>query len=147
MLLFDLPDERYVFPPAIAETLQRPDIVLYCEAKRRTVWIELTVPLEDCVTDAQLRKTDRYRQLRHDAINNGWSVDLFTVEVGSRGYVGHSLLRCLRSLGMPRSRITKVMAECSRVALRASYVIYLHRERSEWVMPPLLCGETRSGKD
>ena len=56
----------------------------------------------------------------------------FPVEVGSRGFVAYSLMRCLRQLGFPPYWAKKVRNEASKVSLRCSYLIYLRRNIRVW---------------
>ena len=100
VFLFDLED-ALIFPPEIAATLQRPDIVIFSRALRQVILIELTVPLEYRVCVAHERKRNRYLPLLSLCQSNGWNATHFPVEVGSRGFVAYSLLRCLRQLGFP----------------------------------------------
>ena len=54
--LFDLGDSQLVFPPEIAVTTQRPDIVIFSRSKKAVLLVELTVPLEDRVAAGHTRK-------------------------------------------------------------------------------------------
>ena len=83
---FDLED-ALIFPPEIAATLQRPDIVIFSCALRQVILIELTVPLEDRVCATHERKRNRYLPLLSLCQSNGWNATHFPVEVGSRGIV------------------------------------------------------------
>ena len=49
-------EDALILPLEIAATLQRPDIVIFARAVRHVILIELTVPLEDRVSDAHERK-------------------------------------------------------------------------------------------
>ena len=129
--LFDL-GEGLVFPPEIAATNQRPDIVIFSRSLRQVILIELTVPLEDRVSDAHSRKHDRYLPLLVNCESNGWHATHFPVEVGCRGFVAFSLTRCLKDLGFPTYWAKRVRNECSRVAQRCSYLLYLRRSIREW---------------
>ena len=84
------------------------------------------------IAAANTRKTDRYSALLATCENNGWHATHFPVEVGSRGWVAHSLLACLQKLGFSASWRKKVRRECSRVALRCSYLLYLRRSIKTW---------------
>ena len=129
--LFDL-GEGLVFPPESAATNQRPDIVIFSRSLRQVILIELTVPLEDRVSDAHSRKHDRYLPLLVNCESNGWHATHFPVEVGCRGFVAFSLTRCLKDLGFPTYWAKRVRNECSRVAQRCSYLLYLRRSIREW---------------
>ena len=121
-----------VFPIEIATSAQRPDIVIYSLSLRKVILIELTVPLEDRVATAHTIKTTGYASRLSARESNGFGVFHFPVEVGSRGFVARSLLDCLRQLGFPPVLRRKVRNECSRVALRSSYIIYLRRAIDLW---------------
>ena len=131
VFLFDLED-ALIFPPEIAATLQRPDIVIFSRALRQVILIELTVPLEDRVCLAHERKRNRYLPLLSLCQSNGWNATHFPVEVGSRGFVAYSLMRCLTQLGFPSYWAKKVRNEASKVSLRCSYLIYLRRNIRVW---------------
>ena len=69
--------------------------------------------------------------------SNGWHATHFPVEVGCRGFVAFSLVafsltRCLKDLGFPTYWAKRVRNECSRVAQRCSYLLYLRRSIREW---------------
>ena len=53
-------------------------------------------------------------------------------EVGAKGYPATSFMQMLRVLGLSKHIRDEVMSACSQVALRASYIIYLHREHPVW---------------
>ena len=51
-------------PPCVwVDTLLRPDVVLYSAVDKIIIWGELTVPMEQNMLDAYLRKTARYADL------------------------------------------------------------------------------------
>ena len=129
VFLFDLED-ALIFPPEIAATLQRPDIVIFSRALRQVILIELTVPLEARVCLAHERKRNRYLPLLSLCQSNGWNATHFPVEVGSRGFVAYSLMRCLTPLSSLLGK--KVRNEASKVSLRCSYLIYLRRNIRVW---------------
>ena len=100
---------------------------------------ELTSPFEDRVLDAQRRKTDKYNQrLIPDARRNGWSVEFYTVEVGSRGYVAPTLRRFFSALGFPDQVMRAACKRCSIIALRCSYILYLSRDLPDWTERPVI---------
>ena len=111
---------------------QRPDIVIYLKSKKIVVLIELTCPLEDRISTAHELKKDRYLELLLNCLCNGWTAFHFSVEVGSRGFVAYSLTSCLQKLGFSSYLAKKARNECSKIALRASYSIYLQRNIREW---------------
>ena len=124
--LFDVDGGYNVFPIEIAASALRPDIVIYSLSLRKVLLIELIVPLEDRVAAAHTIKTTRFASLLSTCESNGFGVFHFPVEVhGQPGGVARALLDCLRKLGFPPALTRKVRNECSRVALRSSYIISL----------------------
>ena len=89
VLLSDLCN-NYVFPGHIAISALRPDIVLFSNALKRAILIELTCPCEENIESWHSNKLLRYSGLVNMIKHNGWYVDLFAVEVGARGYCSRS---------------------------------------------------------
>ena len=78
-------DAKNVFP---IPTRKKPDIVIWCEDRKIVHLVELTVPHEDNIDDAQVRKDERYEHLLENCEDAGWSAVHFPVEVGCRGFIG-----------------------------------------------------------
>ena len=100
VLLSDL-GNNYAFPGHIAISALRPDIVLFSNALKRAILIELTCPCEENMESWHSDKLIRYSGLVNMIKHNGWYVDLFAVEVGARGYCSRSLTICLKRIGFP----------------------------------------------
>ena len=65
----------------IADTNQRPDMILMSESTRLAGVIELTVPREDRVeVSGELQKA-RYAPLQEQGKDNGWKVHVWAFEV------------------------------------------------------------------
>ena len=64
---------QLVFPPEIATTTLRPDMVLWSRSLNNVFIIELTVPWEDSVDEAYERKHLRYDDLAAEARHHGWN--------------------------------------------------------------------------
>jgi len=94
-LLVDYTDKPIIFPPNITATDQRPDIVIWSDTVKSAILIELTVPCEDNIVDAEFRKKNKYGDLVESCRLAGWETTLMTVEVGARGFVEGSLRKCL----------------------------------------------------
>ena len=131
-MLLDGPSGRVQIPSDMAVTVQRPDIVVYSRKLKRVIFGELTSPWEDRVLEAQALKTAKYASLMATVAENGWNVDLYTIEVGSRGYVAPTLRTFLEALDLPYALVKSVMNKASAAAVRCSYVIYLSRDIPEW---------------
>jgi hypothetical protein len=132
----DLPDFQYQFPESIAVTSQRPDILIYSYDINTAILIELTVPWEDNVSAAALRKEERYEKLIADIVGD-WHVHFWTIEVGCRGYCSQSLKKCFRDLGLENSAISKLRRIVVDTVQRCSYIIYSRRNNNDWTTPVL----------
>ena len=53
---------RMQFPTAIASTSLRPDIVIWSQNTRQVVMLELTVPWEERIEEANERKRTKYQE-------------------------------------------------------------------------------------
>ena len=126
--LFDLRPEQLLFPPEVATTTLRPDGVFYSLSTKNVILLELTVAPEDRVHAEHDRKKSKYIPLASICEENGFRVHLIRTEVGCLGYCPHSLLKPLEALCLPRSTARHIRTECSSVALRCSYLLYLLRE-------------------
>ncbi|XP_076090373.1 uncharacterized protein LOC143062594 [Mytilus galloprovincialis] len=127
-MLVDL-KQKLQFPPQIAVTNQRPDIVIWSASTKQAILLELTVPWEERIEDAYERKRLKYQDLLAECRDNGWRVWLFPVEVGSRGFVGQSMWRALRALGIVGGERSKLIGNLCKEAETAS--MWLWRKRSE----------------
>ncbi len=92
--------QQLIFPPEIAATTRRPDLVLWSHSLKSVYITELTVPWENSTEEAYERKKLRYIELAADAQQRGWKAKVYPVEVGCRGFVASSSIRLLKDLGI-----------------------------------------------
>ena len=130
VLLSDL--EKLVIPSFIAVSPLRPDILLYSPSSKRVVLVELTCPCEENMEDWHKTKFYKYDPLSHMMRKNGWSVDLFAVEVGARGYCSLTVKTCLLKLGFQGKLLGKILKRLSTESLKASFEIWLSRDCFDW---------------
>ena len=76
-------DSSLVFPPFIAITSSRPDMVLYSVLIKTVILIELTSPCEENFEDRHFDKNFRYDALCVSIRENGWRCYFFAIEVGA----------------------------------------------------------------
>jgi hypothetical protein len=141
-LLVDLPDHpsRYdLFPPSVYVTAQRPDMVFLND--RAICLVELTVPAEENVDKAADRKKCKYQSMVDELNLLGYRTELLTIEIGSRGNHRDSLSRSLSRLvkggwldKYPKADLHELSTRVSRIALSASFTIWLTRKTA--AMPP-----------
>ena len=74
-----------------------------------------------------LAQCQSYLPLKSVIENNGWSVDLFAVEVGARGYCSRSVLCCFKSLGLRNRIVDATIKQISKCSMECFFCIWLAR--------------------
>ena len=77
-------------------------------------------------------KLGKYTPLSTIISSNGWSVDLFAVEVGARGYCANSLPITLRKLGFGSKLVKSSTKTLGSTSMKSSFCIWLARNSKEW---------------
>ena len=90
-LLTDLHDQ-YSFAPHIAFTQLHPDMVAFSNSMEKIILIQLTCPCEEKMEKWHDKKLSNYLPLKTTIEYNGWSLHLFAVEVGVRGFCARSVM-------------------------------------------------------
>jgi len=78
--------------------------VLISEASKQIVLLELTVPWDDRIEEANKRKREKYAELVEECRRNGWRARCQPIEMGCRGFAGRSLCRAYNTLGIAGAR-------------------------------------------
>ncbi len=73
-------------PVEMAITNQKPDMVIIDSSGKITI-MELTVPFESNIIQAEEQKIQQYERLLSDIKNNGHNAESITLEIGSRGLI------------------------------------------------------------
>ena len=115
----DLSD-GYMFPCHIAVSALRPDIVIYSNTLKRVIIVELTCPCEENMESWHSTKLLKYSGLASVISCNGWYCDLFTIEVGARGYCSRSVTTCLKRLGFCNNLAFASAKKLGEISMRAS---------------------------
>ena len=139
----DLPDKRTnaggTLPPDLLITSQKPDIVVI-DRKRKSVNIfELTVPFEHNIAARNKDKSDRYASMKTDISN--YEVNIEPFEIGARAYISKdnkSRLKTIFKFCKKDISYKQFEENVARLAIEGSKYIYLCRDQTEWVTPPLL---------
>lgn len=124
------------FPNHITATSLRPDMVITSESTRQVVIVELTVPWEDRLEEANERKRAKYAELVEECRSGGWKARSEPVEVGCRGFAGQSLLRTLKLLGVKGQLCRRAIKNISEAAEKASRWLWIRRGEP-WSSMPL----------
>ena len=96
--------------------------------------IELTVPWEDRMEEANEKKRRKYQELVDECKAAGWMIRCEPVEVGAQGFIGQSMWRCLRMLGIIGEARKKGLATIADTAERSSRWLWLKRDQT-WSRP------------
>lgn len=126
----DLPGNNFVFP--VVPTGKRPDIVVWCEERQIVRMVELTVPFEDNIDAAEVRKQERYEKLVEDCEETGWVTECRTIEVGCRGFVGNRTRKWLLDVGLGKREVSSIIKTLQETVEKASHWIWLKREDRSW---------------
>ena len=105
------------FPVHILQTEKRPDIVAWSDSKKSVLLIELTVPCEENGEEAHMGKKNRYETSRADYVEKGWVCHVIPIEVGCRGFLGHSVISFLSKIGII-GRSLKVASYCLQITVQ-----------------------------
>ena len=130
-VIADLQDQSpYTFPPHIARTDLRPDIVVWNDATRSVVLLELTVCHESNFVDAHQRKVNRYLDLEEEIGRSHFRVKTSPIQVGCRGFVDLESFENIRKIATCNLGVKKwkqFLQEISLVTIKASYNIWTSR--------------------
>ncbi len=117
-------DSQLVFPPEVAITPMRPDLVIWSPAGKMLIIGELTVPWEDNVEERHEFKKAKYQDLTSDCAARGWNTYLMPFEVGCRGFYCNTLSFFLSRLGVGNRTKRKIAADAAAAASRGSAWIW-----------------------
>ena len=115
------------FPENVATTSLRPDLVLTSASSKQVVLLELTVPWEDRIEEANERKRAKYQELVEECRRNGWQARCEPFEVGCRGFAGQSLCRVYNMLGITGASKPRAIKEATEAAEVASRWLWIRR--------------------
>ena len=118
----DLPEKERFFP---IPTQKKPDIVVWCAERKIVHLVELTVPHEDNIDAAHVRKEDRYEQLLKECEDSNWVATHLSVEVGCRGFVGNRLRKWLTTIGLSPRQASISFKKIQETVEKASHCIWL----------------------
>ena len=134
---FDKPIET--IPAEVYITNQRPDIVICNKVKKTIKLIEVTVPHESNIANAQTRKASRYDGLIAGLDECGYDCTFHSVEFGSRGVIPHGTLKKLCNIcGARKSEVKAFLTNMSKLVLSCSYVIFKERNNENAILSSVL---------
>ena len=114
----DLPGLPCVLPSVISNSSPCPDIILWCQKSNEISLLELTVCFKENFTISSEYKKNKYSNLVSACKRAGWSAQLHTLQVGSRGLVDFSSFEpILRFLKFSKPSSTSCSERCAEFAL------------------------------
>ena len=96
------------------------------------ILIELTCPCEENMKAWNNAKINKYMPLKSVIENNSWSINLFAVEVGARGYCSRSVLCRFKRLRLKNCTINTTIKQISKCSMECSFCIWLARNNKAW---------------
>ncbi len=124
-------DQKLRFPPEIITTNLRPDLILWSNSQKSLFIVELTVPWEAVIGEANERKRLKYSDVAAKAVQRGWQTQLLPVEVGCRGFVAMATTRLLKGLGVRGQALQQAIRLLSEAAERSSKWLWIKRKESQ----------------
>ncbi|XP_078664128.1 uncharacterized protein LOC144907199 [Branchiostoma floridae x Branchiostoma belcheri] len=121
---------RKLQSPKVVQTKLRPDAVLWAEAEKKLVLVELTVPWEERCEEAYERKKNKYQELIDECRSKGWQAWLFPVEVGCRGFPAQSVWKLFTAIGVKGKERKVAVRKLGEAAERSSCWLWSRREES-----------------
>ncbi|TWW77850.1 uncharacterized protein LOC130535078 [Takifugu flavidus] len=124
--------KQLLFPQHIATTSLRPDMIITSEASKHLIMLELTVPWEERIEEANERKRAKYQELVEECRGRGWRTFYEPIEVGCRGFAGRSLCKAFGRLGITGTAKKRAIKAASEAAERATRWLWL-KKADPWV--------------
>ena len=106
--------------------------------EKKEIWIvELTVPWEGNMEWTHERKMAKYSELQERCREVGWKAELRPLEIDCRGFVGRSVTRFRREIGLTSKAVQKGTKRLQEVVERASAWIWskeVNLEPISWII-------------
>ncbi|XP_049324773.1 uncharacterized protein LOC125789951 [Astyanax mexicanus] len=118
------------FPEYVTSTSLRPDLVLTSLSSKQVLLLELTVPWEDRMEEANERKRLKYQELVEECQRKGWKAHCVPIEVGCRGFAARSLCKTYTLLGVTGAAKRRAIKSATEAAERASRWIWIKRSET-----------------
>ena len=117
-------DGRLRVPERVSETNLRPDMLLVSNSTKRMGIVELTVPSEERVEVAGEMKREKYQRIVQDGKERGWTVRVWAVEVGCRGFPAASMASFLKDIGLGGGERNRALGRIGEAAESGSRAIW-----------------------
>ena len=137
-VIADLPDQApFIFPPHIATTDLRPDLVVWSNTRQEVILFELTVCFESNFDNTQQRKREKYLDLMETIQRTHFRAQLVPLQVGSRGFLDLRGFEVIQNLcTCQKKEWKKFLADVSRAAIWGSHHFWCTRNWKDTPRPP-----------
>ena len=128
-----------VIPPHVLVTPLRPDLFLINEESMEIIIFELTCPWEQNIDRSHTFKENKYAPIIAD-LSRRYKVFSFSVEIAVRGLITKQNKSRLKSFSLRCADIgsvdaRKLIANCSKASLLASFSIFQAKNEPTWSSP------------
>ena len=106
----------------------RPDTFIFSKMQKTCLIVELTCPCKENMEVWYQKNLEKCQPLSTSIKSNSWSVHLFAIEVGARGYCSTPVNSYLSSLGFPGKASKSTSKKLSLSLFKASFQIWLSRD-------------------
>ena len=124
-------DWQLTFPMEITSTCQHPDLVICSVNSKKVIIAELTIPFEVNINWAHQHKLEKYED-QEQRVKNGWSTDIFPLEIGLQGFILNSTSTFLTKLGFSLTEKREFIKKIQNKTVTASVRIW-HLYRSNTI--------------
>ena len=118
-------EDQYHFPPCLAHTDLQPDVIIYSELTKSATLMELTVCFETNFEEPKSWKEMKYADLMDEIEENGFIVDLVTIEMEFLKY--ESFRRLNEVLGADRKEFFTLLMDVAKVTIKNAFHIWTQR--------------------
>ena len=94
------------FPVHITPAEQRPDGIMFSDKLKTVMWLELTSPWEENLTDSYIRKKGKYKELERQCGSAGWTAIPLYVEVAALGHANTTWGMMNKAIGMKKPKVS-----------------------------------------
>lgn len=102
-------------------------MIMTSQSSKQLIILELTVPWEENIEEANERKRAKYRELVEECREGGWRTFYEPIEVGCRGFAGRSLCKVLSRLGITGAAKKRAIKSACEAAEKATRWLWIRR--------------------
>ena len=128
-------------PLECAATNLKPDICVFLPQNHQLTIVELSVSFEPNISKMHDYKVNKYAPLIQDIKDKDFTVFLYALEIGSRGYISNDNEKTLRSIHSTmyiKTPFKKFKSNISKLAIISSFVIFHSKSEPQWESHPIL---------